>query len=106
MNGCCHALHKAALQPVLKPHTIEHHWPLLSGDGGVSLLFGLSLLALGKNGWNLIGIWTVIGAIVLCCVPELLLGKYRNAKATSSNRVLCGESSKMFRSGQDALPNV
>ena len=55
--------------------------PFFLAMAGVSLLFGLGLVALGKNGWNLIGIWTVIGAIVLCCVPELLLGKYRNAKA-------------------------
>ena len=40
-----------------------------------------------------------------CCVPELLLGKYRNAKAhvEQSSAV---ELSKMFRSGQHALPNV
>ena len=55
--------------------------PFFLAMAGVSLLFGLGLVALGKNGWNLIGISTVIGAIVLCCVPELLLGKYRNAKA-------------------------
>ena len=73
----------------IRPHSSLCSSPILSNItgpfflamAGVSLLFGLGLVALGKNGWNLIGIWTVIGAIVLCCVPELLLGKYRNAKA-------------------------
>jgi hypothetical protein len=55
--------------------------PFFLGIAGVSLLFGLGLVALGKNGWNLIGISTVIGSIVLCCVSELFLGKYRNARA-------------------------
>jgi hypothetical protein len=55
--------------------------PFFLAMAGGRLLFGLGLVVLGKNGRNLIGISTVIGAIVLCCVPELLLGKYRNAKA-------------------------
>jgi SAM-dependent methyltransferase len=58
-----------------------HHCPFFLAMAGDSLQFGFGLVAVGKNGWNLIGISTVIGAIVLCCVPELLLGKYRNAKA-------------------------
>jgi hypothetical protein len=55
--------------------------PFFLAMAGVGLLFGLGLVALGKNGWSLIGISTVLGAIVLCCVPVLLLWKYRNAKA-------------------------
>jgi hypothetical protein len=42
-----------------------------------SLLYGLKRLPLGRNGWNLIGLTILIGAISLCCVPELFLGKYR-----------------------------
>ena len=49
----------------------------------VALLFGLSVVPLGRNGWNLIGLATLVGAVFLCCVPERLLGKYRNAKTTN-----------------------
>jgi hypothetical protein len=43
----------------------------------VSLSCGLNILPLGAYGWNLIGLTVLVGAIVLCCVPEVLLGKYR-----------------------------
>jgi hypothetical protein len=42
-----------------------------------TLLYGVGVIPLGANGWNLIGMAILIGAIVLGCVPELLLGKYR-----------------------------
>jgi hypothetical protein len=44
----------------------------------VTLLYGLGIVPLGGNGWNLIGLATLIGAVVLCCLPELFFGKYRN----------------------------
>ena len=47
----------------------------------LSLLYGFGLLPLGRNGWNLIGLVVLIGAIALSCLPEMLLGKYRNARA-------------------------
>ena len=49
----------------------------------VALLFGLGVVPLGRNGWNLIGLATLVGAIFLCCVPEWLFGTHRNAKMTN-----------------------
>ena len=43
-----------------------------------TFLYGIGLLPLGANGWKLIGLTTLIGAIVLCCLPEMLFGKYRS----------------------------
>jgi len=43
----------------------------------VALSYGLGMLHLGRNGWNLFGLITLIGAIALWCLPEMLLGKYR-----------------------------
>ena len=43
----------------------------------VTLLYGLGVVPLGRNGWNLIGLTFLIGAIVLYYLPELFLGKYR-----------------------------
>jgi hypothetical protein len=43
----------------------------------ITLLYGLRVVPLGGNGWNLIGITILVGAIALCCLPELLFGKYR-----------------------------
>ena len=48
----------------------------------VTLLYGLGLVPLGGNGWNLISLTILGGAIVLCCLPELFLGKYRKSRAT------------------------
>jgi len=43
----------------------------------IALSYGLGILHLGANGWNLLGLMTLIGAIALWCLPEMLLGKYR-----------------------------
>jgi len=43
----------------------------------IALLYGLGMLHLGRNGWNLLGLMILIGAIALWCLPEMLLGKYR-----------------------------
>lgn len=46
-----------------------------------SLLYGVGLLRLGGNGWNRIALTILVGAIVLCCLPEMFLGKYRKGGA-------------------------
>jgi hypothetical protein len=43
----------------------------------IALSYGLGILHLGANGWNLLGLMTLIGAIALGCLPEMFLGKYR-----------------------------
>lgn len=55
--------------------------PFFLGMAVVVLLYGLGVIPLGKNGWNFIGGAVLVGALVLCCVPEALLGKYRWAGA-------------------------
>lgn len=47
----------------------------------VTLLYGLGIVPLGGNGWNRIGLTILIGAVVLCCLPELVWGKYRKSLA-------------------------
>lgn len=42
-----------------------------------ALSYGLGILHLGGNGWNLLGVIGLIGAIALWFLPEMLLGKYR-----------------------------
>ena len=51
----------------------------------LTLLYGLGEVPLGRNGWSLIGLIILAGAILLCCLPEWLFGKYRN-RVESSNR--------------------
>lgn len=46
-----------------------------------SFLYGAGLLRLGAKGWNLIALTILVGAIVLCCLPEMFLGKYRSGGA-------------------------
>ena len=43
----------------------------------IALSYGLGLLHLGGKGWNLLSLTILIGAIALWCLPEMLLGKYR-----------------------------
>jgi|SRR6516225_4796885 len=44
---------------------------------GVTLLYGIGVLPIGNHGWNLIGMTILVGTAILCCLPELVLGKYR-----------------------------
>jgi hypothetical protein len=44
-----------------------------------TLLYGIGVIPLGTNGWSLIGLTILVGAIVLCCLPEMLFGKYRGS---------------------------
>lgn len=46
----------------------------------ITLLYGVGVVPLGINGWSLIGLAILIGAIVLCCL-EMFLGKYRRGSA-------------------------
>ena len=50
----------------------------------VSIGYGLGLLRLGPSGWKWIGDVTIIGAIALCCIPELVLGRYRRNESDST----------------------
>jgi len=43
----------------------------------ITCLFGIGVLPLGSSGWQLIGLTILIGGIALCCLPELILGRYR-----------------------------
>jgi hypothetical protein len=43
----------------------------------LTLLYGVSVLPLGRNGWKLISLALLVGAIAFCCLPELFFGKYR-----------------------------
>lgn len=42
-----------------------------------SLAYGLGALPLGPSGWNIIGMTTLVGAVVLMWLPEAALGRYR-----------------------------
>lgn len=52
----------------------------------VALSYGLGILRLGGNGWNLLGLITLIGASALWCLPEMFAGKYRMARRENGNR--------------------
>jgi len=47
----------------------------------VTLLYGIGVAPLGRQGWNLIGLTILVGAISLCCLPEMFFGKYRKGDA-------------------------
>jgi hypothetical protein len=51
----------------------------------VTLLFGLGFVPLGRRGWNIIGLAILIGGIALCCLPEMLFGKYRKSRAAENS---------------------
>jgi hypothetical protein len=43
----------------------------------VTPLYETGVVPLGKGGWTVLGLTILIGAVALCCLPELFLGKYR-----------------------------
>lgn len=51
-----------------------------------SLLYGLGILPIRGNGWNLLGLILLVGVIVLWCPPEMLWGKYRQPRAGDAPR--------------------
>ena len=52
----------------------------------VTLVYGLGVLPLGRSGWNVIGLTILVGAMVLCCLPEMLFGKYRKESSSNETR--------------------
>jgi hypothetical protein len=50
---------------------------------GVALLYCIGILPLGTRGWSRLSATFAIGGVVLCCVPEWLLGRYRTSSNTS-----------------------
>jgi hypothetical protein len=40
------------------------------------LLTGLGVVSLGPNTWNILNGVFLVGAVVLCCLPELVWGRY------------------------------
>lgn len=42
-------------------------------------LYGAGVLPLGRRGWSDLGLAILVGAIALCCLPEMLWGKYRRS---------------------------
>jgi hypothetical protein len=43
----------------------------------VALSYGLGILHLGANGWNLLGLVGLVGVLALWYLPEMFFGKYR-----------------------------
>ena len=51
--------------------------PFLILTAIASLGYGVGLLPLGAGGWNIIGMTTLGGAVLLTWLPEVLFGKYQ-----------------------------
>ena len=47
----------------------------------ITLLYGFGVVPLGKSGWTILGMTTLVGGFALCCLPELFFGKYRKSPA-------------------------
>jgi len=46
----------------------------------LTLLYGLGIAPLGANGWTLLGLIILVGAVVFSCLPEMLFSKYRKLR--------------------------
>ncbi len=51
----------------------------------LALSYGLGILHLGRNGWNLLGLIALIGAIALWYLPDMFWGRYRKGRANNGN---------------------
>lgn len=49
-----------------------------------SLLYGLHILPLGRNGWNWILGVAVVGSLLACCGLEKLFGKYTTSRSPTT----------------------
>jgi len=59
--------------------------PFFLAMGVVTFLYGVGVVPLGTNGWNVIGLTILVGAIALSCLPELFFGKYREDRAKGAD---------------------
>lgn len=48
----------------------------------VALLYGLGVVPLGGDGWNILGLIVLVGALALWFVPEVFFGRYRRGRVT------------------------
>jgi hypothetical protein len=55
--------------------------PFFLALASVTLLYGLGVVPLGSRGWSVISLIILVGAIALCCLPEMIFGKYRRGSA-------------------------
>jgi hypothetical protein len=46
----------------------------------LTLLYGLHAVSLGTHGWTVLSLAVAVGALVLCWLPERILGKYRSRR--------------------------
>jgi hypothetical protein len=51
--------------------------PFFLAMAAIALLYGLGVLSIGHHGWGIIGLAVLIGAVLLCWLPEAALGRYR-----------------------------
>ena len=51
--------------------------PFFLTMGLLTILYGVGVLPLGRQGWNIIGATLLVGGVLLCCLPEFLWGKYK-----------------------------
>jgi hypothetical protein len=58
--------------------------PFALGVGAVAALYGTGVLALGHEGWNVLGLVLVVGSVALIFIPELMFGKYRNGRSVGA----------------------
>ena len=54
--------------------------PFFLAMGLITLLYGVGLLPLGRQGWNIIGATLLVGGVLLCCLPEFLWGRYKTSQ--------------------------
>ena len=59
--------------------------PFLLRDGPRRIIVRSRHAASRGNGWNPLGLMTLIGAIALWCLPETFLGRYRKSRADNGN---------------------
>jgi hypothetical protein len=48
----------------------------------VALLYGLGVVPLGGDGWNVLGLLVLVGALALWFIPEVFFGRYRQGHVT------------------------
>ncbi len=78
-TGACLIMATGCLINAMRCGRLHCYWtgPLFLLGAIASLLYGLSLLPLGDNGWGIIGYSLLAGVVFLTYLPEMFLGRYR-----------------------------
>jgi hypothetical protein len=69
----------------------------------VAALAGAGIFSFGAEAWTVLGFAILAGGIALCCVPEMIFGRYWSSGETTRNRSAHSQSARKPADGSTSI---